>query len=153
MPTQKAIAAHLDLSTTRVKEYLAKGVIPREGTLDEIRVAYIRHLRARKGGVTDERTRLDAAKADVEEMRGAKMRGELVPATDQARVVIALSSVTASRMRAIPVRVAPDLAAESDRSRCREIVESAIDEALYDLAAAGSAAAEAADGGGAPAVH
>ena len=153
MPTQRDVASHIDLSLTRVAELEKRGVIDRAQPLDRIRVAYIRHLRALKSGVTDERARKDKADAELKEFELAKRRGEHVPATDQDHVVIALASVITSRIRAVSSRTAPELALESDRARCQEIVEAAIDEALLDLVAAGDRAAARKAALGSPSVH
>jgi hypothetical protein len=142
LPTQREIAAHLDLSVTKVAEYEKRGVIVRASSLDENRVAYIRHLRERKGGITDERARLDAARAKLAEQEFKKRSGDLVPATDQDRVVIALATSASARLQAIAARIAQALAAERDPARCRELVANAIDAALRELAEEGQRAAE-----------
>lgn len=136
MPTQAELAGHLDLSTTKVKEYIGSGVIPRGATLDVARVAYIRHLRERKGGVTDERDRLDAARADLAELDLAVRRGELVRRQDVIDLWAARIAACKTRLRAIPKRLAV-LVPGFTRAMAVAALK-LIDEALHELAGDGA---------------
>lgn len=89
-----------------------------------------------------ESARVDRATAELRELELKVKLGELVPGSDQDQVVIALATTTAARLRGIPVRVAPEVAMETDVARCKGIVETAIDEALHDLAEEGDRAAK-----------
>src|SRR5262245_56193877 len=145
MPSGTEIAAHLDLSLTRVSILQNEGVLPKGESLDAIRVAYIRHLRKKKGGVTDERSRLDAAKADLAELELAERRGELVPAVDQDAALIALATAVQARILAVPAKTATQLAADTTPDGCEAIQRRALYAALHDLAEAGRHAAEKLD--------
>ena len=51
MPTQKQIADHLDMSQQAVAELMEKlGIFWKTTSLDELRIIYIRHLRAQAAG-------------------------------------------------------------------------------------------------------
>jgi hypothetical protein len=49
-PTQKVIADHLDMTPRQVQNIIKDGVFDQDMTLDEIRVAYIRHMRSFASG-------------------------------------------------------------------------------------------------------
>ena len=141
MITQAGLAVHLDMSLVRLRVLVSEKVIPWPcATLDDGRVPYIRHLRARKGGVTDERSRLDAARAELAELDLRLKSGEAVPATDNDVGYIALSTVTAARVLAVPAKVASEVAAETDPHGCQAIVERECHAALRDLVEAGARA-------------
>jgi phage terminase Nu1 subunit (DNA packaging protein) len=90
MASAAQAAAHIDLSRVAFAELLAKGIIIKPAKhggydLDEVRLAYIRHMRkiasGRAGGsgadqLTAQRVRLATAKAEREERQNAVERGE-----------------------------------------------------------------------------
>lgn len=87
MPTQKQIAAHLDLSQPEVSKLLAElGLDWRNETLDRIRVEYIRKLRAAAAGhKTDdgmdlirERVLNERTDRELKQLTLAEKRGQLV---------------------------------------------------------------------------
>jgi hypothetical protein len=141
-PSQSETAKHLCMSVTRVHQFEVQGVLVRGATLDENRERYIMHLRARKGGVTDERTRLDAARAEMTELQVLERRRELVPATEGDHIAIGLATLTSGRLQGVGASLGPELAAETTAAGCQALVDGAIHEALRDLADAGSAAVE-----------
>ena len=88
-PKQQDIAAHLDLSDRSVREFLTTaGMEHKQCTLDEIRIAYIRHLREIAAGrmangdldLATERARLAKEQADKIAYQNAQTRKELAPA-------------------------------------------------------------------------
>lgn len=89
-----------------------------------------------------ERARFDRARADAVELKNRQVRGELVPAADQDRAVIALATLTSSRLQGIPAAIAQELAATRKPAEAHAIVERAIHAALHELADAGQAAIE-----------
>lgn len=145
------------MSVNRVKQLEAQGVLSREASLDENRERYIRHMRAVKGGQGPQKERLDAARAALAEQELAVRERRLVPATDQDRVVIALTSVTSSRLLGLSTALAPELAVEGTVEGCARIVAAGIEEALSDLAGAGreavARAGEAVAAGGEAEIH
>src|SRR3954469_17630566 len=90
MATIAQAAAHICCSRSQFDQYLAEGVINRQPSgkydLDQVRGEVLAHLRsvaAGRGGaagskLTEERTRLVAAKRRREERRGAFEAGQLV---------------------------------------------------------------------------
>lgn len=51
MPTQQEIAAHLDMNQSEVSRHLARiGIDWKLATMDQIRIAYVRNLRAQASG-------------------------------------------------------------------------------------------------------
>jgi phage terminase Nu1 subunit (DNA packaging protein) len=138
--TRAEFAQHLDLSVAQVKEHQQTGVIPKGSTLDQGRVSYIRHLRARKGGVTDERSRLDAARAELTELELAQRRGELLRRPDVEETWSSKITAAKGRMRAIPKRLAV-LVPGFTRTMATATLK-LIDEALHELAGDGAPAAK-----------
>lgn len=138
-PTQAAIAAHIDLSLTKTREYIRQGVIPKGADLDTARVAYLRHLRKRKAGVTDERARLDAARADLAELEAAKRRRELVPDVDVAEALLAVSGPMAAALEGLHVRATPAVRAAATDAEAADVLKRFVDQIRRDLADLGAA--------------
>jgi len=87
MPTQKVIAEHLDLSQAEVSKHMAElGIDWRTATLDEIRVAYIRKVRAVAAGhkshdgmdLTRERVLTEQVERELKQYELAEKKGQLV---------------------------------------------------------------------------
>jgi len=84
-----ALAQHLDCSRTYIGKLEAEGVIQRQGdgfSLDQSRVAYLRHLRRERQ--QSPRSEADAdfqrAKAELIRLRIAEKRRELIPRDEAA---------------------------------------------------------------------
>ena len=70
MPTQDEIAKHLDLSVRRVRELLPEiGINHRTASMDDIRIAYIRHQRELAAGRGGGDAQAEAAQARMEKDR------------------------------------------------------------------------------------
>lgn len=87
MPTQKTIAEHIDLSQAEVSKLMSDlGIDWRKASLDEIRTAYIRKLRAVASGhqsndgldLTRERALNERVDRELKELTLAEKRGQLV---------------------------------------------------------------------------
>lgn len=87
MPTQQAIAEHLDLAQQNVSELMKKLDIDwKNATLDEIRVAYIRQLRAQAAGhktddgmdLVRERVLTERIDRELKQYTLAEKKGQLV---------------------------------------------------------------------------
>lgn len=130
--TQQFIARHLDLNERNVRDFLGKvGLDHKQATLDEIRVAYIRHLREQAAGrmgtgetglvLADQRARLAKEQADKQEMDNQERRRELIP----AGVVMLVLSEIASRLNpvldTIPARLS--LACKGFTAEAKDIVQ------------------------------
>lgn len=105
--TQQAAAVHLNMSVTRLKQLIADGSLPRDGTLDEYREAYIRRLREHKGGTgpNEDRARFDRARAELTELQVAEKRGELILRQDWIEISSARVVACKNAIRAIPKRL------------------------------------------------
>lgn len=134
--THGAIAGHLFCSIRQVKDYIAAGVIERGATLDEARAGVLAHLRSRKGGVTDERSRLDAANADLKELELALLRGELLRRADVRETWATQITAAKARLRAIPKRLAVSVPGFS--RTMATVALKLIDEVLHELAGDGA---------------
>lgn len=87
MPTQQQIAAHLDLDQSAVSRLLEKLGVPwQNASMDEIRMAYIRHLRAQAAGhksedgldLVRERVLTERVDRELKLLQVAEKRGQLV---------------------------------------------------------------------------
>lgn len=111
MLRQHDIADHLDLSQQAVSEFLERsGIDYKQSTLDEIRIAYIRHLREMAAGraaagdldLAGERAMLAREQRIRIEMQNAVTRGELAPVALLEEVLTAAASKVAGVLDAIP---------------------------------------------------
>lgn len=123
-PTQAEIAAHLDISDRRLRELLTEfGLDHKQSPLTEIRILYLRKLRAEAAGrstngdldLATERARLAAEQADKIAMQNAVTRGELAPAALIEEVLTKAAARIAGVFDAIPGMVrrrVPELRSE-----------------------------------------
>lgn len=141
MPTQNEIALHLDLSVRSVRNLQSEGVLSKDNTLDEARVAYIRRLREQaaarlsKDGGADlvaERARLSRLQADKVEIEIAVKRGELVSLVDAERAWSALVGAFRSKMLTLASRAAAATLGKSEAETMR-ILDDIVREALQEL--------------------
>ena len=121
---QKEIAEHLDLSQPAVSGLMDRlGIDWKTSTMDEIRVAYIRHLREQAAGraasgdldLATERARLAKEQADKVAMQNAVTRGDLAPVVMIEEVLTKTAARLAGIFDAIPGLVrrrVPSLRAE-----------------------------------------
>lgn len=146
MPTQTQIAQHLDLSTRMVRELMAENALPRGGSLDVCRVAYIRRLREKAAGrerevIPDEnttaldieRTRLTKAQADERELIVERLKRTLIPAADVERVWGDMLASMRAKLIGIPSKAATQVIAAADRLEAENILRTMIYEALAEL--------------------
>ena len=121
---QKEIAEHIDLSQPAVSGLMDRlGIDWKTSTIDEIRVAYIRHLREQAAGraasgaldLATERARLAKEQADKVAMQNAVTRGDLAPVVMIEEVLTKTAARLAGIFDAIPGLVrrrVPSLRAE-----------------------------------------
>lgn len=145
MATIPQLANELDLSTKVVNDLIARGTITKRdrGQYDlvEARTEYIRHLRKVAAGrvqageldLGEERARLAKEQADAKEMENAILRNELVYIDDVAKQFGQQASAVKARLLAIPSKAAPLVINCTKPVEAREIIESMIEEALYEL--------------------
>lgn len=114
MPTQQAIAEHLDLDQSAVSRLVAELKIDWATTpMDAIRIAYIRRLREQAAGrattgdlaLATERARLAREQADRVAMENARRRRELAPVSTIETVLARVSRQIAGILEALPVQL------------------------------------------------
>lgn len=117
MPTQVEIAQHLDMSQQAASAFCkSAGLDWRALTLDEIRVAYIRHIREQAAGrasadadgydLVAERARLAHHQANIAELDELVKRRALMPVEDAHRALAAVVSMTKAKLLAVPAAAA-----------------------------------------------
>jgi hypothetical protein len=138
------IADWLGISTRRVAEMQAEGVLPKGDTKAAVR-AYCAHIRPASGraaaGGSDAAPDLDAARirltnaqADGHEMKNQILRGEMIPGSDLEIVAGGFVDGVRAKFLALPTRAAPLLVGLTSLSEVRDVLTGLVHEALADLA-------------------
>ncbi|MDR0776763.1 MAG: hypothetical protein LBE81_09025 [Azonexus sp.] len=118
MTTQIDLAVHLDLSTRHVRTLQDAGVFERGATLDEARIAYIRHLRevaagrkSEDGGLDliQERAALARSQREGIDIKNAVLRGEYAPIELITKVLSNASAAVVERMDMLPARMRKEI--------------------------------------------
>ena len=140
------IADWLGLSTRRISELQAEGVLPKGDTKAAVR-AYCAHIRPASGraaaGGSDAapdldtaRVRLLTAQAEAREMLNAQMRAESMTAGDVEIVVGAVVDGVRAKSLALPTRAAPLLVGLTNMAEIRDILTGLVHDTLTELASA-----------------
>jgi hypothetical protein len=138
---QADVAKHLDLSLRRLREHYASGTIPKGGTLDEQRTAYVRHLReraanraplgdvdpARERGLKDREIRLGL------EQKRLREAGELISAEEVLETWTRMILIARSRLLGVPSRLASEVVDCRDLKSAERILKNEIYDALREL--------------------
>jgi phage terminase Nu1 subunit (DNA packaging protein) len=94
------------------------------------------------------RRRKTQAEAELAEIELAEKRGQVVQIGEAAKLVAEEYTAVRSRLLAIPNKLAPQIAVESDRAACHALLSGVINEALNELVGAvGGGDAPGADDG------
>ena len=145
MATIAQAAAHICCSRSQFDQYLAEGVITRQPSsnydLDQVRREVLAHLRsvaAGRGGaagskLTQERTRLLAAKRRREERQDALEASRLVPFAPIRRFIENALRVTRDRLLNLPGELAYLLAGRP-QEEVFSTLDGAVREALEEIA-------------------
>jgi phage terminase Nu1 subunit (DNA packaging protein) len=142
MSKQHEIAQHLDLSERRVRDLLKElGLPTRNPDMDQVRTAYIRHLRAvasrhkSESGLdlTQERAKLAAAQREKTEIEVARLRGDLLQAEEVKHEAFNLARRVRDRLMLIPHNLAAILGADQNPTVIERKMGKAIREALEEL--------------------
>ncbi len=141
------LATHLGLSTTRVSQLKAAGILPdaRRGKhdLDACRVAYLAHLRdvaagrGSKDGTVDlvtERARLARAQAEKVERENAVADGKLLSVASFHTMVTASFARVRAKLLALPSKLAPLVVAAKTPAEAQRILKDDVYQALNELA-------------------
>lgn len=142
--TAKAVAEMLDVSERYVRQLRDDKIIteyrPGLYKLKEANHAYINHLR--KNNPTEEstvdynteRAKLVRAKRQTEELELQLRKSEIHTTEDVEQVMTDALIKFKTRLMAIPAKLGPTLAKKKDQTEVFELLKSAIDEALEELA-------------------
>ena len=142
-----ALARVLKLTTRRVNQLAAEGVIPKTGRgrfeLAPAVQGYIAYLQSRAQGAPDaadgnqayqgERTRKIAAEASIAELGLAKARGEVVSVKIAAEAVGDALASCRLRLLGIGAAIAPRLEIAENAAAMKAIVDEAVLAALEDI--------------------
>jgi len=149
MATVAEVADWIGLSTRRVKELRADGVLPgASGETYDLKAcvtAYCAHIRPASGrsaaGGSDVAPDLDAARirlltaqAEGHEMKNAVTRGELIPTPDMETAIGALLDGMRARVLALPTRAAPLVVGLGGLAEVRDTLTGLVHEALTEIA-------------------
>lgn len=139
------LANFLNIDERRVQQLAKAGVIPQPETRGEYDFlssvkGYIVFLQDEKRGGTagsaemkQAKEREAKSKADMLEMRAARMREDLVWAEDVRAALCNAIALFKSRMRAIPSEIAPEVRMQRSDGQAQKIIQKSIDTALGEL--------------------
>ncbi len=149
MATQKEVAEHIDLTDRQVRTLIKRGIIPPGRgagglNIDHCRVAYIQYLRGMATGqvkanqdaldAQQERARLTHHQANIAALDEDRLKGELIPVEDVARVIGDDYANVRAKLLSMPPKVAPQLVGVS-LEKAKDIIDRQIREALEELSA------------------
>ena len=139
----KRIAELLSLSQRRVQQLVKDRVLPRpnkrEFDMAGCVFGYVKFLRDRAGGngdlsLNEERARLAAAQANLQELKIAELKGELIPADKIAETWSRIITAAKMQFLALPDRLAQMLETASTANARRIIIDAEIKNILEALA-------------------
>jgi phage terminase Nu1 subunit (DNA packaging protein) len=145
--SQAEAAAHIDMGSRRFQELLEGGVIPRQKThgynLDDVRLVYIRHLRAIAAGqgagagvtLAGERALLAREQREAATLKNQISRGDFVSLAMVQSALVSTFSVLRERCLTLPGAVADSIEPLSalDRGQITDIIRDKVHELLEDL--------------------
>jgi len=153
MANQSEVAKHLDMSVRNLREVLGRlGLNTKNNTLDEIRVAYIRHVRegaAGRGGndqvnLTRARTREAVASAHLKELDVKTKMGTLIPVDEIEPSLEALVVALRTELLILPDKLTMAVKTMYDVDIDPLLIEEPIHEALQHFADGTSASDDSA---------
>lgn len=137
--TISGLQAELGITARKLGEVLA--TVPAEGGTSQRptwRIKTVLAALAKEQGEglnpAAEKARLDKARADIAEIELEKRRGDVASLLVVAQTWADFCINVKTRLRSIPTKAAPLLAAESRAEDCKDILNKFIDEALTELA-------------------
>ena len=134
------LADLLDLSVQRVGTLTKTGILPKApgGKGYEVRNAiraYLAFLRSKSGSLTNERSRLTKAQADLMELKVKTRSGELLEKRIEDQAAWQMYRATRDAFLNIGSRIGGLVAAEQDAAACSRIVDREITTVIWDLSA------------------
>lgn len=132
--SQKDLASWLALGVRRVRELTTMGVLTQTDAYDlKASVhSYLTFLRSKTGSVTEERSRLLKAQADMQELK-VRLRTEVVTRESVSRETFAMFRAARDRFFNVPDRIAALLAAETDQYKVHTLLTNEIHQILTEL--------------------
>ena len=139
MATQRALAVHLVLSVSRIRQLQYAGVIKKDASLDCTRLAYIRWLRDRissksNSDINNERARLVHHQANLAALEEETRRSKLIPADEINSEWAEMTSIMRAKITTIPEQVAAVGCGITDYNEMEALVKDLVHEALDELA-------------------
>ena len=138
MATQRALAVHLVLSVSRIRQLQYAGVIKKDASLDCARLAYIRWLRERissksNSDINNERARLVHHQANLAALEEETRRSKLIPADEINSEWAEMTSIMRAKITTIPKQVAAVGCGITDYNEMEALVKDLVYEALDEL--------------------
>lgn len=137
--TQAELGQLIGITQPRVSQLIGAGVIVGDSIGAQV-ASYCEHLRAVAAGRADapelsaERARLVRAQADVEELRLAELKGELIRVSVVKAGMAVVFATTRDRLMQLPARLAQTFASEGDAAKVHTLLADEIHHALAELA-------------------
>ena len=138
MATQRALAVHLVLSVSRIRQLQYAGVIKKYASLDYARLAYIRWLRERMSSksnsdINNERARLVYHQANLAALEEETRRSKLIPADKIDSEWAEIASIMRTKITLIPKQVAAVGCGITDYNEMQSLVKDLVHAALDEL--------------------
>ena len=138
MANQRAIAAHLILSVSRIQQLQYAGVIKKDASLDCARLAYLRWLRERSSSksnsdINNERARLVHHQANLAALEEETRRSKLIPADEIDSEWAEMTSIMRAKITPIPKQVAAVGCGITDYNEMESLVKDLVYAALDEL--------------------
>jgi phage terminase Nu1 subunit (DNA packaging protein) len=138
MATQRALAVHLALSVSRIRQLQYAGVIKKDASLDCARLAYLRWLRERissksNSDINNERARLVYHQANLAALEEETRRSKLIPADDIAKEWEEIVSTIKSKMLTLPKAASNICLGVTNYQEMEHILKALVHDALDHL--------------------
>lgn len=138
MANQRALAAHLVLSVSRIQQLQYDGIIKKDASLDCARLAYIRWLRERSSSksnsdINNERARLVYHQANLAALEEETRRSKLIPADEINSEWAEMTSVMRAKISPIPKQVSTVGCGITDYNEMEALVKDLVHGALDEL--------------------
>jgi len=138
MATQRALAAHLVLSVSRIRQLQYAGVIEKDASLDCARLSYIRWLRERissksNSDINNERARLVYHQANLAALEEETRRSKLIPVDEINSEWAEMTSVMRAKITPIPKQVAAVGCGIIDYNEMESLVKGLVHATLHEL--------------------
>ena len=139
MATQRALAVHLVLSVSRIRQLQYAGVIEKDASLDSARLSYLRWLRERissksNSDINNERARLVHHQANLAALEEETRRSKLIPADEIDSEWAEMTSIMRAKFTTIPKQVAAVGCGITDYNEMESLVKKLVNDVLDELA-------------------